>query len=120
MTGVITPRQPQTNGSANDGEQAGFSQHERNDLAVGETDGLEHAQLAGPLAHGLRHGVAGHEQDGEKDRAQNRRDNEDNVADLTGPGLNERAFRLGLGFRRRIFKFFVHLFGHCPPPGTGP
>ena len=69
------------------------------DLRVGEADGLEHAQFAGPLAHGLGHGVAGHQQDGEKHRAQNGRDDEDDVADLAGPGLNERAFRLGFGFR---------------------
>ena len=106
------PRQSQTDSSAEDREQARLGEHERDDLPVGKTDGLEHAQFAGPLAHGLRHGVAGHEQDGEEYRAQNRRDNEDDVADLAGPALNERAFRLRLGFRRRIFKFRVHPFGH--------
>ena len=98
--GCDRARQSQTNHSADDGEQARFGEHERDDLSVGETDGLEHAQFAGPLAHRLRHGVAGHQQDGEEHRAQNRRDDEDDVADLAGPALNERAFRLGLGFRR--------------------
>ena len=112
MTGMISARQSQTQRPADDGEQARFGEHERDDLPVGEADGLEHAQFAGPLAHRLRHGVAGHQQDGEEHRAQNRRDDEDDVADLAGPALNERAFRFGLGFRRRILKFRVHPFGH--------
>ena len=64
--------------------------------AVGEADGLQHAQLAGPLAHRLGHGVAGDEQDGEEDRGEDGRDDRADVAHLLGEALDERLLGLGL------------------------
>src|ERR1039458_4073317 len=110
--GNYQPRQSQAQCSAQDRQQARLGEHQPDDLSVGEADGLEHTQLAGPLAHRLRHGVAGHQQDGEKHRAEDGGDNKHDVADLARPRLHKRAFRLRLGFRRRILEFLVHPLCH--------
>jgi hypothetical protein len=86
---------------------AGFGEHQSQHLGGGETDGLEHAEFADALAHGLGHGAAGHEEDGEKHRSKNAGDNEGDVANLPRPGLGERALGLRLGLGRRVLKFLV-------------
>src|ERR1019366_8050316 len=87
---------PQHDADPQPRQQTRFGKHQRDDLSVGETDGLEHAQLSRPLAHRLGHRVAGHQQDREKHRAQDRRDDHHDVADLPGPRLHERALPLRL------------------------
>ncbi len=63
------PGEPETEQAADDRDQARLGQHEPEHLPVGEAHRLEHAELVRPLAHGLGHGVARDQQDGEEDRA---------------------------------------------------
>ena len=78
-------------------------------MFIGETHRLERAKLASAFAHGLRHGVARDEQDGEKDRAEHGDHDCADVADLLREARGHRAFRLGLGFVRGVGKFPVDL-----------
>jgi hypothetical protein len=53
------PREEQPGAAAHDGERDGLGEHEREQLAIGEAEGLHHGELVRALAHGLRHRVAG-------------------------------------------------------------
>jgi hypothetical protein len=77
-------------------EQHGLGQHEGRHARVGEAERLENGQLGNPLAHRLRHRVAGEDQDGEEDRDENARDHRADVADLLGEADGELLLGRGL------------------------
>ena len=87
--------------AADEGDEQRLGQHQREHRRVREAEGLEHGQLAGALAHRLRHGVADDEQDGEEHRRQDGDHDRADVADLLGEALDEPLLggRLGLGLR---------------------
>src|SRR5579883_1900583 len=59
-------------GAAEGEQQHRFRQHQGEDAAVGEADGLEDGELRDALTHGLCHGVAGEENEREEHRAHDR------------------------------------------------
>ena len=69
---------------------------------MGEPERLEDADLGYALAHHLAHGVAGHQQDGEEHRAENRHQDGADVADLLGEALQERELGLRLDFAAEL------------------
>src|SRR5262245_20946417 len=66
-----SPGEGETRETADRGDEERLPEDQTQDLSVRESKGLEDGELARALAHGLRHGVARHEQDGEEHRAEN-------------------------------------------------
>ena len=101
------PRDGQSQAAADEDEKERFGEHERQDRPPGESERLQHGQLAGALAHRLRHRAGRDEPEHEEDdRGDGDHDGAD-VADLLRKPLDESLFGGGLGFRRRVREHLV-------------
>src|ERR1700676_4876371 len=78
-------------------EQQRFRDHQPENGGVAEAQGLEHGEFRDAFAHGLDHGVAGEEQQSEKNRSQDGAQHEPDVAELLDEGHGEFPGRLRLG-----------------------
>src|SRR5882724_6455090 len=73
-----------------------FSENKKQHRAVRKANCLEHGQLGCSLADGNRHGVAGDQQQREKNHYTDRQDQKLNVAELLDPTRSESGFGLRL------------------------
>ncbi|KAG1454543.1 hypothetical protein G6F57_015482 [Rhizopus arrhizus] len=78
-------------------QQHRLHHHQGQHGAVPEAQRLQRGQFGHALAHRLRHGVAGQQQQGEEHRAHDRGDDHADVGELLDEGLLERRLGLGLG-----------------------
>src|SRR6266566_4724524 len=76
------PAEQQTEDPAEDSDDQRFTQNDAEYEFVAKAHRLKQPQFLRPLAHRLRHGVAGNEQDGEKDSTEYGCDDHRDVADL--------------------------------------
>ena len=94
-------RRPQhvTEHSAGQCDRQGFAQQNGQDAGGRKSDGLQNAHFAHTLAHGHRHGIAGHQQDGEGDGAADAQQEQLHVSQAVDEAERECGFGFGLGFR---------------------
>src|SRR6266404_7200332 len=90
-----------------------FSENKKQHCAVRKANCFEHSQLGCSLADGNRHGVAGDQQQREKNHYTDRQDQKLNVAELLDPTRSESGFGLRLRFKRRIRELGVNRFCHA-------
>ena len=95
LTATPAMRRPMAPPSAE--QQHRLRQHQREDAAVGEADGLEDGELRNALAHRLRHGVAGEENEREEHRGHDPAHDEPDVGELADEGGLKGVLALGLG-----------------------
>src|SRR5258708_3486425 len=102
------PSREQTADGASDGGDYGrFAENDSEDRAGSESQGLEDADFADALANGHGNGVARNQQDGERDGAKDRHDEELQVPDESQEAECEGLFRFALGLKWRSLKLIV-------------
>ncbi len=91
-------REQKAEHAAEHDQQHGFGEHEAKHALVGKTNRLQHRELRNALAHGLRHRVAGEQDQREEHSRDDGADDQADVAELLDERKIERLLGLRLGF----------------------
>src|ERR1700687_4569705 len=104
-------RQTQAEQPADQGDHQRLRQNKKEHEAARESNGLQHREFARTFTNGNRHGIAGDQQQSEKDHTADGQDQEFDVPQLFGKTRLERRFGFGLGFRGGVCKSRIDRFG---------
>ena len=93
--------------SAGQRKRQRFAQNHAQDVAVGKTESLQHADFADSLAHGHRHGISADQQDGEHDGGRDTDEEHLHVSEKSSEAQQVRLLALGLGLLGGVAEFVV-------------